>query len=283
MKKVVPYIAALFITLSLINIATAYSDIPLQGELIRPGRNVKPDTFTHPPTITIASDNTTFNSSNILLPIQVRVGESTTSEFTYLTLISYRFDWENNNTEIYRYLPPNYNNTPSTEYHALLNPTNISEGKHLLTVNAWEKGGYVTHQNGNYYGDTFMMNNSATFSFTIDTIAPTFEISIENATYSTTDLPLIITTNETDMRIFYNLDYDKANLTLSENRTLSDLASGNHRLEIYAFDSAGNTNFETVSFNITDGEPLPMLPVLLVVLISSIALIFLLRQKYKKL
>jgi hypothetical protein len=282
MKKVAPYIAALFITLNLLSVTTAYSDLPLQGELIRPGRLVKPDTFTHPPAITIASDVTAFNSSSILLPIQVKVGESTTSQITYLTLINYKFDWENNNTEIYRCVPPNYNSTPSTEYQAVLNPTDISEGNHTLTINAWERGGYVSHQNGNYYTNTFMMNNSATFAFTIDTTAPIFEISIENTTYSRADLPLTITTNETDMRIIYNLDYNNANFTLSENRTLSDLASGNHRLEIYAYDSVGNTNFKTVFFNITNAEPLSMLPILLVVLISSIALIFFLRHKYKK-
>jgi hypothetical protein len=75
-------------------------------------------------------------------------------------------------------------------------------------------------------------------------------LSIENKTYNSTEIPLEFRTNENVTSLTYSLD-DQANLTLAGNTTLSGLSDGPHCIIVYATDSAGNVGAsENVAFTI---------------------------------
>ena len=115
----------------------------------------------------------------------------------------------------------------------------LPDGLHTVTV-------YVNDTAGNmHYSDTVY------FTISIDTIPPTISIlSPENKTYSTTDIPLTFTVNESVFWMAYSLD-NKANMTVTGNTTLSGLFKGAHSIIVYASDTDGNTGAsEMIGFTI---------------------------------
>lgn len=73
------------------------------------------------------------------------------------------------------------------------------------------------------------------------------------------DIPLIFTVDEPTSWMAYSLD-GQANVTITENTTLTGLSDGSHSLIVYAMDSAGNTGFsKTIYFSIKtqQSEPFP--------------------------
>jgi parallel beta-helix repeat protein len=102
-------------------------------------------------------------------------------------------------------------------------------------------------------------NNSATsdtWSFTVDTTAPTVEIvSPTNSTYGVTSIPLSYTATDAEA-CWYVLDGGaSASLPGCANITLAALAEGTHTATVYANDSAGNEASDSVTFTVDLSGP----------------------------
>ena len=84
-----------------------------------------------------------------------------------------------------------------------------------------------------------------------DIMPPTITLlSPQNVTYTTTSTPLTFTVDEETSWIGYSLD-NQANITITENTTLTGLSEGTHHITVYANDSSGNMGAsETVYFTI---------------------------------
>ncbi len=80
-------------------------------------------------------------------------------------------------------------------------------------------------------------------------------LSIQAATYNTSDLPLEFTTNKNIASAAYSLD-GEANATISGNTTLSRLPEGVHNLTLYVQDQWGNAASQTVNFAVDLPKPL---------------------------
>jgi len=91
---------------------------------------------------------------------------------------------------------------------------------------------------------------SANVSFTVDTAPPLLQIlQPEHRTFNSSSIPLNFATNEPSS-VSYSLD-GLANVTVSENTTLTGLANGSHSLALYAADAGGNVvASEIVLFNV---------------------------------
>lgn len=128
----------------------------------------------------------------------------------------------------------------------------LAEGTHHITV-------YAKYQYNNG-GSDFIGLDSNTVYFTIDDGAPPIItcLSPENKTYSNNNLPLNFTVDEPTSWIGYSLD-GQANVTITENFTLTELPSGSHKLIICANDTVGNMGkSETINFSIATPFPTTM-------------------------
>jgi hypothetical protein len=116
-----------------------------------------------------------------------------------------------------------------------------------------------THSVVIYANDTFgYMEKSDTVLFIVDTTPPSIsDLSIENKTYTTAQIPLTFSTNESTSWIGYSLD-NLANQTVNGNFTLNGLSEGAHNLVIYANDTFGNMGkSDTLYFTIANPTPSP--------------------------
>lgn len=123
-----------------------------------------------------------------------------------------------------------------------------------------------------YANDTFgNMGVSSAVGFSVDTIRPAILVlSPENKVYSTNEILLNFTTNETVTWLAYSLD-GEGNVTTSTNKTLAGLINGAHNLTVYATDRVGNMGFsETIHFSI---EPFPTITI--VAVITSVIIVIL--------
>ena len=81
-------------------------------------------------------------------------------------------------------------------------------------------------------------------------------LSPESRLYNTTDIPLTLTTTEPVLWLGYSLD-EGARVTITENTTLKELATGSHNLTTFANDTLGNfAPSETITFTVA--EPFPV-------------------------
>lgn len=124
----------------------------------------------------------------------------------------------------------------------------LPKGSHKISVyGKYERGG----------GSSFDVFDDSTVIFTInDGKAPVLSnLSVENKTYKQDNLSLNFTVDQPISWIGYCLD-EQVNVTVSENFTLTELASGSHTLTIYANDTVGNMGAsKTINFRIS--EPFP--------------------------
>ncbi len=150
----------------------------------------------------------------------------------------------------------------------------LSEGSHCVTATI--VCGLYGYGGANPPGAPFKettpgsSNYTATWTdtvyFTIDSGAGTTEpappadsvppvisnISVDNMTYTSTEIPLNFTVNENITSAAYSLDGED-NVTISGNTTLTGLAAGTHNLTVYAWDTAGNIGAsQTVNFTVTN-------------------------------
>jgi len=104
-----------------------------------------------------------------------------------------------------------------------------------------------------------------------DTSPPLISIiSPKNTVYSTNDVPLTFTVNESTSWIGYSSD-GKMNVTITGNTTLYGLLNGVHSLTVYARDNAWNTGAsETIYFMINTQQPEPF-PIWVVAAIVTLA------------
>jgi len=107
-----------------------------------------------------------------------------------------------------------------------------------------------------------MKKTAVQVHFTIDAAPPAISnLSVENQTYYSADIPLNFTVNEASSQISYSID-NQANVTVNGNTTLVGLVEGSHCLVVYANDTAGNSGAsETVYFTVEVSESFPTVPV----------------------
>lgn len=255
-------------------------------ERIVPGGDVQPDVTTKPPVITFETQqDAVLNVSEASFPITVKVGSSETAHQKQLFSVSYKCDWQANYSSLYDYISGTMNGSIASyggEFSAIINLTDIPEGNHNLTVRAQELGVYINNKGQVTYSYEFKINASATLHFAVDSLAPTIELSIENKTYYSADLPLNIITDENLVEISYNID-NQGNISLSGNTTLTGLKLGTHTLTLYASDQMGNSSVKTVSFVIADTFPTALVIVALVaacIVLSLVVIILRNRSKH---
>jgi parallel beta-helix repeat protein len=126
--------------------------------------------------------------------------------------------------------------------------TGLLDGPHSLIL-------YVGYIDDAYQRN---MDTSSPVYFTIDTTPPSIAIvAPTSTTYNTPDIPLTFTLSEAYSWLGYSLD-GQANVTITGNGTLTQLAAGTHSLRIYATDTVGHTGRSDVTqFYVV--EPLPVL------------------------
>lgn len=90
---------------------------------------------------------------------------------------------------------------------------------------------------------------------TVDATPPEISIlSPQNTTYSTTNVSLIFTVNETTDWMGYSLD-GQTNVTIIGNTTLTGLSNGPHLLKVYANDTCGNMGSDDIYFTVDYQKP----------------------------
>jgi hypothetical protein len=216
------------------------------------GGDVPPRDDTKPPAITISSENNTvYPSNNLIISFNVKLLYSISASDTRIYMVYYYTSWQNEIVIVYQ-----WNAEYLTEFSHKLNLTSIPEGNQKITIRAIEYGKYWGET---FHFTTFTITGSSSISFTIDTIPPVISaLSVQNRTYSTSDVPLNVTVNEPVSQITYSLD-GQENVTTAGNTTLADLSVGTHNITVYAWDTAGNVGAsETITFTVT---PFPTVPV----------------------
>ncbi len=84
------------------------------------------------------------------------------------------------------------------------------------------------------------------------------DLSPENQTYNTTDIPLNFTVDEETSRIPHTVWMEMTASLIVGNSTLTDLSVGAHNLTVCAVDTAGNVgNSTTVQFTVVNPTPSP--------------------------
>jgi len=179
---------------------------------------------TTPPTISIVSpENKTYTTSDVSLTFTVDEAVS---------WIGYSLDGQHNVTIS--------GNTTLTD---------LSDGTHWLIVHARDATGNEGSSEMVYF---------AIQSPVIDATPPEILVtSPENKTYTTADILLTCTVDESVSWMAYNLD-GQANTTITGDTTLSGLSDGPHSLIVYARDAAGNTGAsDTIYFSLETQQPEP--------------------------
>ncbi len=175
----------------------------------------------------------------------------------------------------------------------------LSEGEHNLTVSVSSTLSYKPE--GSAWWEkplVYTVINSSSVYFTTDTIRPTISIlSLENKTYYGTSLPLDLTVSEPVSWIGYSFAdvywinntlgekvTPQANVTITGNTTLPELAYGAHILTVYANDTAGNIGVsETIYFSTEIGSlPTTWLAGAVVLMVAvDLGLLFSLRKRHR--
>jgi hypothetical protein len=263
---------------------------------------IPPPEDTLPPVISVASpqNNTAYASNNVSLTLNVSMPLST-HVYLPLTEVYCVVSWRGANNKM-RFVMPEGSKT-----QASISLNDVPEGSHWLQVHAVASAvayvtdrktevGYVYQtspilterrkiETTTLYYVSYKINSSAIVKFAIDKTAPNIlSVSVENKTYSTSDVPLDVIVSEPVSEVIYSLD-GQGNRTVAGNATLNDLSSGMHTLAVSVLDSAGNGgSLETVQFSVD--EPFPVMPVATasaasVAVISIILFIYFKKHKHE--
>ena len=105
--------------------------------------------------------------------------------------------------------------------------------------------------------DTGGNENFSSISFTIDTIYPNLNITSPINLSSSNDTGLDINFTRSDATLtscWYSNDSHTVNTTISSCNNITGVtwSIGAHNITIWVNDSAGNTNYSTILFNISD-------------------------------
>jgi hypothetical protein len=105
------------------------------------------------------------------------------------------------------------------------------------------------------YADINGETVSDSVSFSVDTLPPSFSIeSPVNQTYNSESVDLQVSTSDTVDSWEYSLDGGSRE-SFTPNTSLTGLSESSHDLTVYAIDSAGNENSESVSFTVDIDDP----------------------------
>ncbi len=221
----------------------------------------------------ISPSNSTYSPNSLILNVTSRVIFNP----DYANL-SYSIDGKNNATLpiTITFVPIEatiiYANGTETTGTSMFSPYEITgwvalpelpEGPHNITV-------YAKYQANNIIG-----LDSSTVHFTIDDGKPPIisDLSLENKTYNSAEMPLSFNIDQTVSWMAYCLD-NQANTTITGNTTLNELADGSHSLVVYANDTAANSGAsETVTFTVDTTEPFSTTQVVAVASGTSLAVI----------
>jgi parallel beta-helix repeat protein len=126
-------------------------------------------------------------------------------------------------------------------------------------------------------GDTpYVINQNNQDNFPLMPYGSSIPITIaspENKTYTVNSVSLSFTVSEATLWTKYSLD-EKANVTITEDITLSDLSNGEHSITIYAQDTDGQIRAsETIYFTIAEGDGTPQSEFSAIILIAAIILL----------
>lgn len=215
----------------------------------------------YPPvfTVTEPKNNSVLNKDDISFSLRVSIQRPEeklpSGDYIYypsLDGIYYTSDWLPEEAVISRFrLHQNdtYNSQPLyNNYEYNLSLTDIPDGEHQISFLAKVGGLRITS------GDEYWMlstNASLTVDFTVDTTPPSVVISsIENKTYSNSNISLIFNTDEFTPEMMYILD-GKESLRIQGNTSLNGLSDGLHNVTVHVWDEASNFgSSETVYFNV---------------------------------
>jgi len=206
---------------------------------------VSPPADASPLVISVSSpkNNTIYNVNSINLTFDLNTSNTS---IHYLLAAHFEADWMQENVTVYKqsiYSPefPNF-----WKYNERF--CNLSDGEHSIVIYARGGGGYAEGLTYNF----FDMTTISVIDFTIDTTPPSISsLSVENKTYSTSDVPLNITVNEPVSQASYSLN-GQENVTVSGNTTITDLPNGNYSVVVYATDLAGHVGAsETIAFTVS--------------------------------
>jgi hypothetical protein len=238
-----------------------------------------------PPLITIHSpqENSTYGCSDILFNFNVSVGETSANTHQGIDDVYYKGGWEEG-----RHLA-SYRATMLSLTEYSINVT-VPEGKHEITVWAYEKGTYWVDEilyelgyrlEGRAY--TFHITGSESVVFTVDTTSPSIAVlSVKNETYRTSEVPLDFTVNESVSQIGYCLD-GQENVAVAGNMTLTGLSNGEHSLTVYAMDEAGNAGAsETITFSVNVPFPTALVAAAAVSATSIVAGLLVYFKKHRR-
>ena len=214
---------------------------------------------TIPPVIAMYSprNDTVYAFNNVSLSVHITKPQLNASTETGITAVRYTLDNDNDTTganTVGLYYCTSYSSSSPpgiSEFNYRDNLT-LPEGNHNITMFCT---GIVFADSG-----AFFISGKSTVCFTVDTSLPEIsDVSVENMTYNSKDIPLSFTINETAFWAAYSLD-DQANITIRGNTTLSGLSDGYHSLVVYANDTAGNMGFSNkTSFIIDTYAPNPQI------------------------
>ncbi len=223
---------------------------------------VPPDNSTQPPTIEFLSprNSTSYNINDLILSVVAEVGFSSTAAYAphpYISEVYYKIDNQMTSTTVYKYGQPQYGTKTFSKYNVTIPLNGISEGNHAITVYAVENGRYESNNGSTILYYPFKITGSSNSYFAVDNTVPNItNLSIENKTYTSTEIPLIFNVNDEASKLVLGLD-NKANITITGNTTLTDLIDGSHSLVIYANDTAGNMGKSNTVFFIVNTQPIP--------------------------
>ena len=233
---------------------------------------IPPPEGTLPPKLSVISpqNNTAYNSNNVSLTLNVSIPKSNNVTF-WLSELYYVPSWKHTaNNELTKIDAP----------QGSINLTDVPEGPRWLEVHAvasavaYKSGHKIDGIHYTTYLVYYTITSSSIVKFTIDNTTPNIlSVSVENKTYSTSDLPLNVIANEPVSQIIYSLD-GQSNQTVAGNTTLNDVSNGAHTLKMRVLDSAGNAgNLETLFFSVDVQDPFPttmvIAPIALVSVIAS--------------
>jgi hypothetical protein len=210
---------------------------------------IPPPEGTLPPTISILAptNNSAYASNNVSLTLDVSMPESN-SVSLHISELYYVPSWTHGvNGQLVKI----------DAAQGSINLTDVPEGPRWLEVYAVASA--IAYESGHelkgiYYTTYFVIykiTSSSLVQFTIDDTAPRIlSVSVENKTYSTSDVPLDVIVNEPASQVLYSLD-GQGNVTAAGNTTLTDLLEGEHNLTVCVLDLAGNAgNSETIYFSV---------------------------------
>jgi hypothetical protein len=229
--------------------------------------HVPPEDSTRSPSVTVTSplNNTILDAHDVWIRLNASVPLSPKVHSIGFTYIYYEANWHEGNISLYDYRTDRPSWISEFKYSDLMK--GMPEGNLSMVIHTEALGYYdadVIYSNGTTWISnhtlgifTFDIGSISTVFFTIDRTPPkTSVLSIENKTYSDSDVTLNFTVSESTLNISYSLD-GQENVTVAGNTTLAGLSNGAHDITVYATDFAGHTSASETIFFSVEVPPFP--------------------------